>query len=215
MSKKRKNSEEPVRIFSALFDEALLYAARIHATQTRKSKKEPYIGHLLAVTSIVIAYGGDEEMAIAALLHDAVEDQGGYSRLEDINRKFGRRVARIVEGCTDAYTLPKPPWRQRKIQYIERVAKEPFDTQFVSACDKLANARDILQDLRAIGPEVYERFTGKKEGTLWYYRALVRAFERGFCGPLVQELKRTVSVLERQAKPGGHASRRAHRGSRK
>ena len=154
------------------------------------------IGHLLSVTSIVIEYGGDEEMAIAALLHDAVEDQGGMQRLREIRRKFGKRVAQIVEGCTDSYTEPKPPWMDRKRAYVARVAGESEDVRLVSAADKLSNTREVLHDFRVRGESVFERFQGKKEGTLWYYRALVDEFRKAGSNPLVEELGRVVTELK-------------------
>jgi len=184
------------RTLSNQFVRALDYAARLHARQIRKRTERPYIGHLLCVTSIVIEYGGDEEMAIAALLHDAVEDQGGLPRLREIRRRFGKRVAHIVDGCTDAYTEPKPPWLERKRAYIERVAKESADVRLVSAADKLSNARETLYELRVHGDGVFERFAGKKEGTLWYYRALVNAFRAAGTNPLIDELDRVVRELE-------------------
>lgn len=186
-------------MFSEKFARALAYAEKLHARQRRKATNKPYIAHLMSVASIVIAYGGDEEMAIAALLHDAVEDQGGLSRLREIHRKFGRRVSRIVDGCTDSYREPKPPWLERKRNYIARVAGEPEDTRLVSAADKLSNARDILQDVRIDGEAAFERFLGKKEGTLWYYRTLVTEFRNAGNGPLVDELDRVVTELERIA----------------
>jgi (p)ppGpp synthase/HD superfamily hydrolase len=144
----------------------------------------------------VIEYGGDEDMAIAALLHDAVEDQGGLPRLREIRRKFGKRVAHIVDGCTDTYTEPKPPWMDRKRAYVRRVAEESAEVQFVSAADKLSNARETLHDLRVHGDEVFDRFAGKKEGTLWYYRALVEEFGKAGSSPLVDELDCVVTELE-------------------
>lgn len=183
-------------VFSQRFERALSYAARIHAKQRRKGTGKPYIGHLLAVTAIVIQYGGDEEMAIAALLHDAVEDQGGLPRLREIRNIFGKRVARIVDGCTDAYGEPKPPWLDRKQKYIARITTEPADTQQVSAADKLANVRDILADVRADGLGAFERFSGKRQGTLWYYRALITEFCKAGHSPLVDELDRVVTQLE-------------------
>jgi (p)ppGpp synthase/HD superfamily hydrolase len=191
-------------VFSARFARAFAYAARLHARQRRKGTDKPYVGHLMSVASIVIAYGGDEEMAIAALLHDAVEDQGGLPRLREIRKKFGKRVARIVDGCTDAYGEPKPPWLERKKSYITRVAEEPEDTRLVSAADKLSNARDILADVRAVGEQAFERFQGKKEGTLWYYRTMVGVFRQAGTNPLVEELDRVVTGLERIA--GSHKS---------
>lgn len=189
------------QLLSERFAKALEYATRLHAGQVRKRTARPYIGHLLSVTSIVIEYGGDEEMAIAALLHDAVEDQGGLPRLREIRRKFGKRVARIVDGCTDSYTEPKLPWRERKVAYLKRVAEEPADVRLVSAADKLSNARETLHELRVHGESVFEKFEGKKEGTLWYYRALVEVFRKIRTGPLIEELDRVVSELESLAKP--------------
>ena len=192
----RLNVKKPQQFVSKRFIEALGYAARLHARQVRKRTGRPYIGHLLSVTSIVIEYGGDEEMAIAALLHDAVEDQGGLPRLREIRRKFGERVARIVDGCTDSYGEPKPPWRSRKLAYLERVAEEQNDVRLVSAADKLSNARETLHELRVHGESVFEKFEGKKKGTLWYYRALVAAYRKAGTGPLIDELDRVVSELE-------------------
>lgn len=175
---------------------ALGYASKLHGHQIRKRTERPYIGHLLSVTATVIEYGGDEEMAIAALLHDAVEDQGGAPRLREIHEKFGDRVAHIVDGCTDTDQQPKPPWLERKRAYLARVAKETADVRLVSAADKLSNVRETLHDFRVRGEEVFERFAGKKDGTLWYYRALVETFRLGGSNPLVEELDRVVSELE-------------------
>jgi (p)ppGpp synthase/HD superfamily hydrolase len=198
LARAKSKGEKP--FVTARFTEALGYAANLHARQIRKRTRRPYIGHLLGVTSIVIEYGGDEEMAIAALLHDAVEDQGGLARLREIRRKFGKRVARIVDGCTDSYTEPKPPWRARKLAYIQRVAAEPDDVRLVSAADKLSNARETLHELRVRGDSVFEKFEGKKEGTLWYYRALVEVFRKAGASPLIDELDRVVTELESLAK---------------
>ncbi|HEY1481923.1 MAG TPA: HD domain-containing protein [Candidatus Acidoferrum sp.] len=184
-------------VLSRLFEKALLYAARIHAKQVRKRTNRPYIGHLLSVASIVIEFDGDEDMAIAALLHDAVEDQGGLSRLKDIRRRFGKRVAHIVDGCTDSHTAPKLPWIDRKRAYLERIPKEVADVRLVSAADKLSNARETLQDVRAHGVEVFESFAGKKDGTLWYYQALVEKFREVESSALVEELAQVVARLKR------------------
>ena len=184
------------RLLSSRFDQALTYAARLHWRQSRKGTGRPYIGHLLSVTSIVIEYGGDEEMVIAALLHDAVEDQGGMPRLREIRRKFGKRVAHIVDGCTDSYTEPKPPWLERKRAYVARVGGESEDVRLVSAADKLSNTREVLHDLRVDGESVFQRFKGGREGTLWYYRALVRAFRKAGSNALIEELDRVVTALE-------------------
>ena len=186
-----------IRFLSKRFILALGYTAKLHAKQIRKRTERPYIGHLLGVASIVIEYGGDQDMAIAALLHDAVEDQGGLPRLREIQKKFGKRVARIVDGCTDAYTEPKSPWLERKRAYIARLAHETADIRLVSAADKLSNARETLYEVRIYGDSVYDRFAGKKSGTLWYYRELIKVFREAGANPLVEELDRVVTELER------------------
>jgi (p)ppGpp synthase/HD superfamily hydrolase len=197
LSHKTKPPEEIT--FSKKFVAALCYAADLHAKQLRKRTGRPYIGHLLGVTSVTIEYGGDEEMAIAALLHDAVEDQGGLPRLRAIRRKFGKRVAHIVDGCTDSYARPKRPWLERKRTYIARVEKESAGVRLVSAADKLCNVRETLHDVRVQGESVFERFDGKKEGTLWYYRELVRVFRKAGENPLIEELDRAVTELQAES----------------
>jgi (p)ppGpp synthase/HD superfamily hydrolase len=204
---KRKTAERKKAksgLFSPRFQMAMDYAVRIHGSQLRKKTRRPYIGHLLSVASIVIEYGGDEEMAIAALLHDAVEDQGGLPRLREIRKKFGKRVAHMVDGCTDSYTKPKPSWMERKRAYVARVSGESAGVRLVSAADKLSNVREVLHDLRVVGEEVFARFAGKKDGTLWYYRALVDEFRKAGSNPLVEELARTVSLLEKVAGVPSH-----------
>ena len=182
--------------------EALGYAAELHLHQRRKGKGQPYVGHLLGVAAIVIQHGGGEDEFIAALLHDAVEDQGGLPRLDEIREKFGERVARIVDGCTDSYEVSgeKREWGERKRAYIEKVAHAPEDVRLVSAADKLANAREILSDYRVEGHAVFSRFTGRKDGTLWYYRTLVNVFRKAGSSPLIDELDRVVTELESLAK---------------
>jgi len=184
---------------SSRFESALAYAVQLHAEQTRKGTPIPYIAHLLAVTSIVLENNGTEEEAIAALLHDAVEDQGGAATREEIRRRYGDRVAEIVDGCTDTDAVPKPPWRARKEAYIAHLASAPDSVRLVSAADKLHNARSILLDYREQGEALWNRFTGGREGTLWYYRALVESLR--CLGPrrLVQELARVVAEIERLA----------------
>ena len=179
--------------------EALHYAVRVHRDQTRKGTQVPYVTHLLAVAAIVGENGGTEDEVVAALLHDAPEDQGGRERLEDIRERFGEEVAGIVAGCTDTYEDPKPPWRERKEAYVAHIGDAPEPVRLVSAADKLHNARTILADLRVVGDELWQRFTGGKEGTLWYYRALVAAFRAAGSNAVVEELDQVVSELERLA----------------
>jgi len=183
-------------ILSPRFDEALHYAAIIHAGQLRKGTEIPYVSHLLGVASIALEYGANETEAIGALLHDAGEDAGGLGRIEDIRLRFGDAVADIVAGCTDAVTIPKPPWRERKEAYVAHLKNAPAPVRLVSASDKLHNARAILSDYRRIGEELWSRFTGKKKGTLWYYRALVEALEASDRTELIDELDRVVTEIE-------------------
>ncbi len=183
-------------LLTARFEEALIYASRLHAKQVRKGTSTPYVAHLLGVASIVLENGADEVEAIAALLHDAVEDQGGAATRAEIRRRFGARVAEIVDGCTDAETIPKPPWRARKEAYIQHLAHASPSVLLVSVADKLYNARSILFDYRVLGEELWPRFTGGREGTLWYYRALVEAYKAHGKTPLLAELERTVAEIE-------------------
>ncbi len=181
------------------FEEALEYAARVHRNQTRKGTRIPYVTHLLAVASIVGENGGTEDEVVAALLHDAPEDQGGEARLADIRERFGEEVAEIVAGNTDTYEDPKPPWRERKEAYLARIGRKPDPVRLVSAADKLHNARSVLADLRAVGDALWARFNGGKEGTLWYHRALVTAFAAAGSNAVVEELDRVVGEIERLA----------------
>ncbi len=183
--------------------EAVAYAAAAHRGQVRKSTSIPYLSHLLAVAAIVLEYGGDEETAVAALLHDVVEDAGGKARLTEVRARFGVNVAAVVDGCTDADTHPKPPWRGRKEAYIARLAGEPGTVHLVSAADKLHNARSLLTDHHDVGPALWARFNGGKEGTLWYYRTLVGAYTKA-PPALVRELDRVVTALESRAAAEGH-----------
>jgi GTP pyrophosphokinase len=185
------------------FVEALGFAASLHRAQMRKGTGIPYVSHLLAVASIALENGAGEDEAVAALLHDAVEDQGGAPTLAEIRRRFGDRVADIVAGCTDTDVVPKPPWRGRKEAYVAHVAFASASVRLVSAADKLHNARSILADYRLHGEEVWGRFTGGRSGTLWYYRALVNAFLAHGSSPLLDELERTVAELERLAAASG------------
>jgi (p)ppGpp synthase/HD superfamily hydrolase len=182
-------------ILSNRFSEALTYAAQLHATQVRKGSGVPYIAHLLGTASIALEYGASEDEAIAALLHDAIEDCGGPPIREAIRLRFGDTVTAIVDGCTDSDTTPKSPWRQRKEAYIAHILTASGSVRLVSAADKLYNARSILKDYRQLGDRVWERFKGKKDGTLWYYNSLVEAFRQAELTPIVEELARTVLEL--------------------
>jgi GTP pyrophosphokinase len=189
---------------SLRFREALVYAAELHANQSRKASNIPYVAHLLGVTAIALEHGADEDEAIAALLHDAVEDQGGQATATEIRRRFGDRVIEIVLGCTDADTIPKPPWRERKERYIAHLDSGSPSIFLVSAADKLYNVRSIVADYRRIGEAVWTRFNGGREGTLWYYRALADKFnqfakQQRMSKDFADELERTVRELEKLA----------------
>lgn len=179
------------------FDEALAYACRLHRTQTRKGGDIPYVGHLLSVASLVIEGGGNEAQAIAALLHDAAEDQGGEATLAQIRAKFGDEVADIVAECSDTVEEPKPPWQERKKKYVEHLHYASEATLLVSLCDKLDNARAILRDYREHGPELWKRFnTSDPQKHLWYYRSLLAVYQSRSSTWLVAELERVLGELE-------------------
>jgi (p)ppGpp synthase/HD superfamily hydrolase len=186
-------------ILSRVFVDACSFAADVHAGQLRKGTSVPYIAHLLGVASLVLEYGGNEEEAIAGLLHDAIEDRGSEMR-PIIERRYGASVLSIVEGCTDSDTHPKPPWLERKKRYVAHISDAAPSVLLVSSCDKLHNARAIRRDLELHGPSVWDRFTGARDGTLWYYRALVTAFRSARAdarvGAVVDELDRVVSEIE-------------------
>lgn len=184
-------------VLSKRFEDAVLYGIRIHGEQTRKGTSIPYVAHLMAVTGIVLENGGTEDEAIAAFLHDAAEDQGGKKTLDEIERLFGSNVAGIVASCTDAWTIPKPPWRQRKEAYIKHIASANRSSLLVSLADKLHNARAILNDYQCLGDELWERFNASKGELLWYYRGLVDAFAKTKFKPgLIKEFNNVVSRLE-------------------
>jgi (p)ppGpp synthase/HD superfamily hydrolase len=184
-------------VLTPRFTDALSYAVQLHAGQMRKGTHIPYIAHLLAVAGIVIEQGAGEDEAIAALLHDAIEDQGGRATAAEIRRRYGETVEQIVWGCTDAEVVPKPPWRARKEAYLAHLPQATASVRLVSAADKLHNVRSIIADYRALGEGVWARFNGGRDGTLWYYRELVTAFRAADGSPLVDELDRAVSELER------------------
>lgn len=178
------------------FREALTYAAAKHHRQTRKGGDIPYIGHLLSVAGLVIEADGTETQAIAALLHDAAEDQGGEETLDEIQELFGADVQRIVKECSDTFEDPKPPWHQRKQTYIGHLNDISSDAILVSLADKVDNARAMLRDFRRSGPELWERFSVKNPTDhLWYYRSLLAAYEQKTESWLVDELRRNIDEL--------------------
>ena len=178
------------------FDDALRYASALHRTQFRKVSNIPYIAHLMSVSALVLEYGGDEDQAIAGLLHDAVEDQGGLNTLDHIRQTYGPRVAGIVMECSDNDGEDKLPWQDRKDAYIASIASKSDDAILVTGCDKLHNATTILTDLQVLGPQVFDRFTAKRDGTLWYYRTLSDALTPRAPAPLSTRLAETVTAIE-------------------
>jgi (p)ppGpp synthase/HD superfamily hydrolase len=181
------------------FIEALAYAARLHANQSRKTTDIPYVSHLFGVASISIEYGAGMDEAIGALLHDAAEDCGGRARLEEIRVKFGDRVAKIVEGCTDTFETPKPDWTKRKTEYIAHLRHASPSVRLVSTSDKLHNARSILKDFRVHKERVFDRFKKHTQwDTVWYYSRLAREFVELDGGELAAEFERVVRKLEKE-----------------
>jgi (p)ppGpp synthase/HD superfamily hydrolase len=184
------------------FDRALAWASKLHRDQRRKGSDVPYVAHLLAVAAIAIEHGATEDEAIAALLHDSIEDQsapfGGAEKLRAaIRSRFGDEVLAIVEGCTDADTIPKPPWKERKQRYLAHLDKAPRSVLLVACADKLHNARSTIAELAAaVDREAYwKKFGGGRDGTLGYYRTLAKILLEKFPGPLSEDLARAVLEL--------------------
>lgn len=183
-------------MLTAGFQDALVYAAQVHEGHARKGAAAiPYLAHLMSVAALVLENGGDEEQAIAALLHDAIEDQGDRTSLGELRDRFGERVARIVEACSDTDQRPKPPWLGRKQAYIDRMQDEPDDVLLVVLADKVHNARSTAGDLRVHGSATWRKFGGTVEQQLWYYRSLSELFSRRMPGPLADELARLVDEI--------------------
>jgi (p)ppGpp synthase/HD superfamily hydrolase len=191
-------------ILTTRFTEAVEYAREIHQG-TRKGSRVPYMAHLLGVTALVMGENGNvpfpvsEDLALAALLHDAVEDEGGLPRLWDIETRFGVGVAEIVKGCTDSFetdSCNKKDWKTRKTAYIERLRSETGGTLLVSVADKLYNAQATLADFNDLGQEVWERFKRGRDEQLWYFEELIKVYDAS-CGGwrIVHELKRVVNEL--------------------
>ena len=180
--------------------QALALAVEAHDKQVRKGTQIPYVAHPMGVASLALDFGADEDQAIAALLHDVLED-GGPQFAPVIEKRFGRRVLSLVEGCTDGVpdaAGEKAPWTERKRAYLAHLAVADAEVLLVSGADKLHNARAILSDLLTVGPSVFDRFTAKKEGTLWYYRALADIFSKREA-PMHAALSSAVDEMERLA----------------
>ncbi len=183
--------------YSNRFEEALVYAHRLHHRQVRRGSRTPYINHLLSVAALVGEHGGSEDQVIAALLHDAIEDQGGPAIAAEIRHRFGEAVAELVEACSDTDEDPKPPWRPRKEAYLQHLRSTPPEVLLITAADKLHNVRSMIIDLRSAGDALWGRFSGGREGTLWYYRSVLTVLEEIWQHPLLEELAYRVNELER------------------
>lgn len=177
------------------FEQALIYATQLHAKQTRKVDKIPYISHLMSVSALILEAGGSEDEAIAGLLHDAVEDQGGKATREEIRQKFGVTVVEIVDGCTETDITPKPPWKQRKIDYIENIRNGSDSVKLVSLADKLHNARSLLIGYRNQGDKLWDYFSGSKEDKLWFYGELLKIYQQSCVNFMTVELERILEEL--------------------
>lgn len=185
-------------LLTARFDEALAFTSQVHRLQNRKGGAVPYIAHLLAVTALVLEYGGDEDTAIAALLHDTVEDQGGLPMLERVRAAFGARIAAIVMEVSDNEGDPKPPWQQRKQDFIDSIPRLSPEARLIALADKLHNVRSTIAEFRRVGEIVWTRFQGRRDGTLWYYREVLSALQSNLQitdEPLLQELTRAITEL--------------------
>jgi (p)ppGpp synthase/HD superfamily hydrolase len=189
------NTPMQTTILGERFDAALTFTAQVHCAQVRKGSGLPYLGHLLGVCSLVIEDGGSEDEAIAALLHDAVEDQGGETMLAQVRVRFGDEVAAIVAACSDTAVEPKPPWRERKQAYLEHLPAASPSAIRVSLADKLFNARAILRDLRTEGEVVWTRFKAGRDQQLWYYGSLAELFLELTASPMARDLSDTVAAI--------------------
>jgi (p)ppGpp synthase/HD superfamily hydrolase len=186
----------PNPILSHRFERALVYANHLHRAQLRKGTQVPYISHLLSVAALVLEAGGNEDEAIAALLHDAVEDQGGNATREMIREQFGESVAKIIDACSEPITQPKLDWQERKQQYLEQLTQASVSAQRVMMADKLHNVRSILADLSGQGDATWDKFTAGRAGTLWFYRECLTRLQSQFQHPMLVELQQLVEALE-------------------
>ncbi len=183
----------------------MVYAHQVHQNQRRKGTGIPYIAHVLGVAALAIEYGADEDQAIAALLHDAAEDGGGEATLAEIRARFGDVVADVVLGCSDSLVEDpeeKLPWRQRKDDYLAHLEQANASVCLVSAADKLHNVRSIIRDYREHGEEIWNRFQGRRDGTLWYYETVAHALLRRYRSQLTRDLQAAVDELLRLTSSG-------------
>ncbi len=190
------NLQTPEPLLGDRFEAALVMTYRLHRSQVRKGSPVPYVAHLLSVAALVLEDGGDEDEAIAALLHDAVEDQGGSVIRELVRVTFGDRVCEIIDGCTESMVQPKPPWKERKLLHLEKVVTASVSVRRVTMADKLHNVRSLLADYERFGEELWARFGGGKVGTIWYYQEMVKRLQVGESVGMMRSLSEAVGRLE-------------------
>jgi hypothetical protein len=182
------------------FTDAATWACELHARQTRKGTATPYVAHLFGVVSLALEHGADEDEAIAALLHDAPEDQGGEETLREVERRFGGSVAAIVAACSDTLEEPKPPWRERKERHVRHLRAAHASARLVTACDKLHNLRALVRDYRAEGEALWRRFrTRSGPDVVWYHRAVLEVLREGAeerLVPLLADVAAELAALE-------------------
>lgn len=179
--------------------QAIACAVELHGDQRRKGSDTPYLFHLLAVASLVAEYGGAEDEIIGAILHDAVEDAGGTETAREIERRFGADVAAIVNGASDSDSPVKPPWKERKEAFVNRLVDASPSVRLVVAADKIHNSTSTVRDLRRQGADVWSLFRGGRDGTLWYYDAVLKALRQGWDHPILGELERRIARLRELA----------------
>lgn len=197
MQKERERGLERLkRPLSARFDEALVLASTLHRAQARKASGVPYVAHLLGVASLVLEEGGSEDMAIAALLHDAAEDQGGETILAEIAAAFGAEVERWVRQSSDSFVQPRPEWEERKRHHLAQIPSADREARLIMLADKVHNARSILADHARVGSGVWERFSVPRERTLWYYETLLEVFHRELSPVLYDTLRECVRQMK-------------------
>jgi (p)ppGpp synthase/HD superfamily hydrolase len=216
-AKKAKEAKDEALHLTGKFAAAIEYARHLHI-ERRKGTDIPYMAHLLGVASLVMGESGHEaipvteDMVVAALLHDTVEDHGGTLREKDVEANFGANVARMVHGLSDSFaedSEEKESWEDRKKAYIRRLKREPADVRLISTADKLYNARSILEDYRIIGPEIWRRFKRGRNEQIWYFKELVKVYRLFGKSRIVDELARVVKELKRETANEGRKIRKS------
>jgi len=192
------NTIQPTVQLTDRFEQALIYAYHLHRHQVRKVSSVPYISHLLSVAALVLEDGGNEDEAIAALLHDAIEDQGGLPTRAAIYEQFGEQVGAIVDGCTEWDELPKPPWKVRKLRYLENLRWASSSVRRVSLADKLHNLRSLLSDWQMSGDRIWLEFNSPPAEMLWFYQSLMHAYSNLNENRMMEDFKQAVTELRQR-----------------